>query len=76
MRGELLEVVQDRLSGDAVQLHDAAVSHAARQGVRHRADQQLLEAGDRLQNVVRGGVQHDIFAGTNQFLSRSIRSSL
>ena len=74
MRGELLEVVQDRLSRDALQLHDEAVSLAARQGVRHRAD--LRQAGDRLQNVVRGGVQHDIFAGTNQFLSRSIRSSL
>ena len=72
MRGEFLEVVQDRLPGDAVQLHDEAVPHAARQGVRH-GGALLRQAGDRLQDVVRGGVQHHVLAGKAlaQSLSRS-----
>ena len=72
VRGELLEVLQDRLPRDAIQLHDEAVPHAARQGVRH-GGALLRQAGDRLQDLVRGRVQHHVLAGKAlaQTLSRS-----
>ena len=34
MRREFLEIVQDRLQGDAVQLHTEAVPHAPHKGAR------------------------------------------
>ena len=72
VRGELLEVMQDRLPRDAIQLHDEAVPHAARQGVRH-GGALLRQAGDRLQDLVRGRVQHHVLAG--KALAQSVSRS-
>jgi len=62
VRGNVLEVLQDRLRRVALQLHHEALPHATHEGVRRRQavlqPAEPVRAEDRLPDLVRVRVQH------------------